>query len=280
MNETLWYYVDRAQQRVGPVTAADVAAAWRAGEATDESLAWHEGLVEWAPLSGFHAELGLDAGAATPAPIAPAPPLSRPAPASSAPAAAPASVVAGGPAPPKSGSGCLVVGLVVGGLLVLAVAAFVVAFVMPAYDDVRDRIAEPAGDDLPVDDTDDDLATDDPIDPTMDDPGPAVVGDIDLEAAVDEARTHQAAVDAFVANTDRCPRDASEIDLPSPSTAGVVAIRVGEALSRMCTIEIEFGGPGAEGLAGETVVLSRDSGGDWYCTSNLVGRASLPSDCL
>ena len=64
MNETLWYYVDRAQQRVGPVTAADVAAAWRAGEATDESLVWHEGLVEWAPLWGFRAQLGLDGGVA------------------------------------------------------------------------------------------------------------------------------------------------------------------------------------------------------------------------
>ena len=53
MNETLWYYVDRAQQRVGPVTAADVAPAWRAGEATDETLVWHEGEVEWAPLWGF-----------------------------------------------------------------------------------------------------------------------------------------------------------------------------------------------------------------------------------
>ena len=277
MNETLWYYVDRAQQRVGPVTAADVAAAWRAGEATDESLVWHEGLVEWAPLSGFRAQLGLDGGVAPepePAPaIAAASPLPAPAP-------GPASVVAAGPKPPKSGSGCLVVGLLIGGLLLLGVAAFVVALALPAYKDYQERVEESSGDVPAVDDTDDGFATGDAPDASDGGVGPADVGEVDLHAAVDEARAHQVAVDAFVANTDRCPRDASEIGLPAPSTPGVAVVRVGEALSRMCTIEIELGGAGAGDLAGETIVLSRDSGGDWYCTSDLAGRASLPADCL
>ena len=284
MNDTIWYYVDRAQQRQGPVTASALADAWRAGEATDESLVWREGMAEWQPLAGFHAELGLAATAPEPALLPP--PAPEPA-AWVPPAASPVATPAVGGAPAKSGSGCLVVGIVLA-VLLLVIVGVLAAIALPAYNDYVER-AEALRDEAVADETDDD-ATGWPDDDGMDWPeddatdedagdDPVDAGEVDLEAAVDEGRSHQGQDDAFVANTDRCPRDASELDLPAPTTPGVTAFRVGEALTRMCTIEIVFGGTGAAGLAGETIVLSRDSAGDWYCTSDLSGRVPLPADC-
>ena len=70
-----------------------------------------------------------------------------------------------------------------------------------------------------------------------------------------------------------------EIALDEPATPGVRAFAVGVSATRMCTITIEFGGPEAGSLDGKLIVLSRDGGGDWYCTSDMADRSPLPSDC-
>jgi type IV pilus assembly protein PilA len=227
----LWYYVDRAQQRQGPVTAEAVAAAFRAGDADDASLVWREGLPEWQPLARFREELGL-AGEAPRAVAPPAPPAPRPAPLP-APAAA---------APARSGKGCLVIGLVLGGLVLLGVIGILAAVAVPQY---RTYLAR-----------------------------------TNVALAIDEARRQQGLVDDFVVNTDRCPRDGAEIGLPDPASPWAAALTVGEVHHGMCTIELELGGASDAGdLAGARIVLARDSAGDWYCTSDIDEPGVLPADC-
>jgi type IV pilus assembly protein PilA len=224
-----WYFVDRTQQRQGPVPAETVAAAFRAGEADDTSLVWREGLPEWLPLARFRDELGL---------------AGEPPPAVTPPVLSPAPVPGPVPAAPnaRSGKGCLVIGLVLGGLVLLGVIGILAAVAVPQY---RTYLAR-----------------------------------ANVALAIDEARRQQALVDAFVANTDRCPRDGEEIGLPAPSSPWAAAITVGERHHGMCTIELELGGtPEAGDLAGSRIVLARDSAGDWYCTSDIDRPAVLPADC-
>lgn len=256
MNDTIWYYVDRAQQRHGPVSGSAVADAWRAGEADDGSLVWHEGLPEWLPLARFHDELGL-VGAPSPA----AEPVATTAPSPGRPAGAATTA-----APAKSGNGCLIAAIIVGLLLVMVVA-ILAAIALPAYQQYLDRAREAATEIEPDE-------TDAGIEPVTAPGSPEIVA-----AALAEARQYQTLVDDFVANTDRCPRDPGEVALPRAMSRGVVAIAVGEARTGMCTIEVEFGGDGAETLSGERLTLSRDVAGDWYCTSAMAGRDNLPADC-
>lgn len=119
-----WYYVDRLQQRVGPVAASDVAEAHRIGAVDDQTLVWREGLAAWAPLSDHRPDLGIFG----PPTIAP-----RPVP---------------GPPPVAAGmsrtTGCLVVGAVVlvVGVPILAILA---AIAVPAYQDYIARSQVTAG---------------------------------------------------------------------------------------------------------------------------------------
>lgn len=272
MSDAIWYYVDNTQQRHGPVSAEAIAEAYRAGNASDGSLVWREGLPEWMPLSGYRQELGLVA-----APVLAAEPATNPV-ASQRPSERP-SVLSSTAAPAKSGKGCLVVGLVVGGILLVGFIAFLMAVALPAYREYSE-LAEAAGAGTTPDDTTTEDATTDTESP---DTGPAVFGTpVDaglIAAALAEARLHQGLVDEFVSNTDRCPRDSSEVAIPPATSAGVVAITVGEASTGMCTIEVELGGSGLESLSGERLTLSRDIAGDWYCTSGIADRDSLPEDC-
>lgn len=228
---TTWYYVDRNQQRQGPVEAHVLVQAYSQGEVDDASLAWREGLAQWAPLAQFRDELGLAAAAVRP----PAPPLSG----------APAYATGPDPtAPAKKSSGCKIAAiiLVVGGLCMLPILAIMAAIALPAYQDyvVRTKVA----------------------------------------TALAEARAVQPQVEAFFANTDRCPRDAAELGLSPPGSEAVAAIVVGEANTGMCTIDLQLKGvSGAEDLAGESIRLSRDNAGDWYCTSDMAKRIRLPTDC-
>ena len=59
MTTAIWYYVDNAGVRVGPVTADAVREALRLHGTSLTSLAWREGLPTWFPISHFAAELGL-----------------------------------------------------------------------------------------------------------------------------------------------------------------------------------------------------------------------------
>ncbi|MBO9829446.1 RDD family protein [Xanthomonas sp. A2111] len=68
---TEWYYADAAQQRHGPMAAADLQQRFQRGEIGLSTLVWREGLSEWRTLAEFVDELGL-AQAPVPAPaIAP-----------------------------------------------------------------------------------------------------------------------------------------------------------------------------------------------------------------
>lgn len=217
-----WYFVDRGNNRQGPVDAEGLAEAHRLGQLDFNSLVWREGMAEWAPLGQFQAELNLRPPGAVPP--------GMPAPAAEAPAA-------------KKG-GCGVVALIaVGvGIFLVVVLAILAAIALPAYQDyvVRSKVT----------------------------------------AAHYEARAARVAVEEFVQNTDRCPRDAEELQLPAPTTPGVAALEVGEAHTGMCMIEVEMAGDFAGGrLAGQRLRHSRDSAGDWYCTSETIDYKYLPTDC-
>jgi type IV pilus assembly protein PilA len=122
----LWYYVDSAQNRQGPVEAAALVEAYRLGQVGQASLVWREGMPEWLPLQHFQDELGL----ATVAPVAtPAPPVPP----------------ADDPAPAKKNNGCLIAAVVVigGGIFLIFVLAILAAIALPAYQDyiTRSKIA-------------------------------------------------------------------------------------------------------------------------------------------
>ena len=85
----MWYFVDRAHTRHGPITAEALAQAFREGRVQRDSLVWREGLAQWEPLESHLAEL-------------PLPPAPQPAPAAPPPAAStagPGVAAAAGPAP-------------------------------------------------------------------------------------------------------------------------------------------------------------------------------------
>ncbi|MBB4127396.1 putative RDD family membrane protein YckC [Xanthomonas translucens] len=73
-----WYYADAAQQRHGPMPAAELQQRFQRGDVGLTTLVWRDGLSEWHPLADFVDELGLtqapaafapgDAVEATPAP--------------------------------------------------------------------------------------------------------------------------------------------------------------------------------------------------------------------
>lgn len=52
-----WYYVDAGHNRQGPVSAEDLAVAFRQGRVNRDTLVWRDGLPQWAPLERHLAEL-------------------------------------------------------------------------------------------------------------------------------------------------------------------------------------------------------------------------------
>lgn len=215
-----WYFVDRGQNRQGPVDADTLVEALRQGRVDFNSLVWREGLAQWVPLGQFIAELNL------PVPnLAPGAAVSTP-----------------GPAEKKTGCGVIAIVAVGVGVVLIAVLGILAAIALPAYQDyiVRSKVT----------------------------------------AAHFEAQAARFAVDEFVLNTDRCPRDAAELQLAPASTPGVASLEIGEANTGMCTIEVEMAGDfGGGRLAGERLRHSRDSAGDWYCTSDSIPDKYLPVDC-
>lgn len=88
------------------------------------------------------------------------------------------------------------------------------------------------------------------------------------------------AVEEFVQQTDRCPRDWDELGLAPPTHDSLAAIEVGEFDDGRCAIELELGDvSGAHGVAGQHIWLSRSSQGQWDCSSDLESPRYLPASC-
>lgn len=60
MTTNVWYYVDRHQQRQGPVDPEIIREAYRGGQITGDSLVWREGMGQWAPIRQFELEFDLE----------------------------------------------------------------------------------------------------------------------------------------------------------------------------------------------------------------------------
>jgi type IV pilus assembly protein PilA len=126
-----WHYADSQQQQRGPVDATWLQAAYARGEIGPATLLWRDGMAAWKPLAELAGELGI-AVAAAPA---------RPAPAPS---------IAGGGRPqvvvvaPREGASGWVIGLLIGGVVLIAIMGILAAIAIPAYQDytVRAKVAE------------------------------------------------------------------------------------------------------------------------------------------
>jgi len=60
MSASLWYYVDRQQERQGPVAAETIREAYRSKAIDGDSLVWREGMSQWMPLRQFELEFDLE----------------------------------------------------------------------------------------------------------------------------------------------------------------------------------------------------------------------------
>jgi len=60
MSASLWYYVDRQQERQGPVAAETIREAYRSKHIDGDSLVWREGMSQWMPLRQFELEFDLE----------------------------------------------------------------------------------------------------------------------------------------------------------------------------------------------------------------------------
>lgn len=75
MSEAIWYFMDRRNQRQGPMNKLDLVAAYRRAEITPENLVWHDGMPQWLSLRQVQDELGLSASESMPATPPPLPPI-------------------------------------------------------------------------------------------------------------------------------------------------------------------------------------------------------------
>lgn len=70
MSTSNWHFANRSGQQQGPVSAAELRAAFERGELDASTLVWRDGLAQWLPLSQVAAELGLRANLPPPVPSA------------------------------------------------------------------------------------------------------------------------------------------------------------------------------------------------------------------
>ena len=99
-----------------------------------------------------------------------------------------------------------------------------------------------------------------------------------LHGAIAEAAPAKIALQEFIANTDRCPRDASELGLAAPASAQLRSIGTGERDGR-CLLQIELAGiEGAYDLDGKRVWLELQDNGQWQCSSDAPSKY-LPTNC-
>ncbi|HEX5693516.1 MAG TPA: RDD family protein [Arenimonas sp.] len=101
-----------------------------------------------------------------------------------------------------------------------------------------------------------------------------------VSTAMHAAGPVKSAIEEFVPQTDRCPRDWDELGMAAPSHPSLAAVEVGELDDGRCVIELQLGQvPGAPGVAGQHIWLSRLSEGVWDCSSDLESPRYLPASC-
>jgi len=117
-----WFYVDRTNQRQGPVDKMWLNGAYQRGEISNNTLLWREGLVSWIPLIQAASELGLQ--------ISP-----------SRSAATPSNLYT--PRKSSGRTGCLIAAVVIG-VFGIAIVGILAAIAIPAYHDstVRAKVME------------------------------------------------------------------------------------------------------------------------------------------
>ncbi len=148
------------------------------------------------------------------------------------------------PAPAKKNNGCLIAAAVVvgGGLFLMFVLAIVAAIALPDYQDYISRSK--------------------------------------LAMVRMEAQAAKVAVEEFRLNTDRCPRDADELNLPAPSTPGLDGLAVGSLDDGRCAVELTLGELGSNRSAvGGRLLMTREEDGTWSCSGDGIPENLLPSDC-
>lgn len=149
------------------------------------------------------------------------------------------------PAPPPRRSGCLLAGVIVAGVLFLVMVLGVLgAIALPAYQQYTVRAA--------------------------------------AAAAIGEARAHQDAVVAFLAEHGRCPGNDEPgfASAASYASARLQSISFGEfEESGLCGLAATISAPGQQALDGEAIWLEYDAtAGSWLCSAAVQDRY-LPHEC-
>lgn len=148
------------------------------------------------------------------------------------------------PAPAKKNNGCLIAAAVVvgGGLFLIMVLGIVAAIALPAYQDYVNRSK--------------------------------------LAAVRVEGQAAKRAIEQFKANTDRCPRDAGELQLAAPTTPGLEALEVGSLDDGRCAVELTLGEIGTRpSTAGGRLLMALEEDGTWSCSAEGIPQKMLPTDC-
>ena len=146
--------------------------------------------------------------------------------------------------PAKKGNGCLIAAAVVigGGVFLLFVVGILAAIALPAYQDYLGRSK--------------------------------------LAMVRVEGQAAKVAIQEFKANTDRCPRDADELGLPTPATEGLDALAVGSLDDGRCAVEITVGNLGdITSAAGGRLLMALEEDGTWTCSAEGIPERMLPTDC-
>ncbi|WP_269789889.1 GYF domain-containing protein [Stenotrophomonas sp. Iso1] len=135
-----WFYAESNRERRGPVPSEDIAALFRAGQLSADTLVWREGAGDWQPLRNVAGELDLhelahSPSAAGPAGMPPLPPPLHPLPRSHA----------AMPSRKPATSGWVVFAAIaaVMGVALLTIGGLLAAVAVPAYQQyvLRSRIA-------------------------------------------------------------------------------------------------------------------------------------------
>lgn len=135
-----WFYAEGNRERRGPVSGEDVAALFRSGQLSADTLVWREGITDWQPLRNVADELGLHELTPRPSAVLPAgaPPL--PPPLQTLPRSRPAI-----PMRKPATSGWVVFGAIaaVVGVALLTIGGLLAALAIPSYQQyvLRSRVA-------------------------------------------------------------------------------------------------------------------------------------------
>ena len=146
--------------------------------------------------------------------------------------------------PARKNNGCLIAAAIIGGggLVLVVILGILAAIALPAYQDYVTRSK--------------------------------------LAIVRVEGQAAKIAVEQFRANTDRCPRDAAELGLSTPSTPGLEALEVGALDDGRCAVELTLGRLGNnDSAAGGRLLMTQEADGTWSCSAEGVPEKLLPGDC-